>query len=192
MQTKGFTLVELIVVITILAILGTIAFISLQGYGAEARNSKVTSDLRNLVSAIETDRTRNSTTLASILWTGTSTNNEIAASEEVGSGTLISSLASDGYWVADVNFAAINQNGADFKDPNANDAEYLYAYVSGTNSNGDTFGYYQLAGQILDNEVPKVRINGNYVAVLSEDAAGLMKAATGTEALENDDDGTLR
>jgi prepilin-type N-terminal cleavage/methylation domain-containing protein len=67
MQTKGFTLVELIVVITILAILGTIAFISLQGYGAEAKNSKVTSDIRNLVSAIETKRTRDAITLSSLV-----------------------------------------------------------------------------------------------------------------------------
>ena len=49
---KAFTLVELIVVITILAILGTIAFISLQGYSADARNSKRTSDLGNIQSAI--------------------------------------------------------------------------------------------------------------------------------------------
>jgi prepilin-type N-terminal cleavage/methylation domain-containing protein len=38
---KGFTLVELIVVITILAILGTIAFISLGGYAQDAKNAKV-------------------------------------------------------------------------------------------------------------------------------------------------------
>jgi prepilin-type N-terminal cleavage/methylation domain-containing protein len=50
----AFTLVELIVVITILAILGTIAFISLQGYSQDAKNSKVSSDLRTLISAIET------------------------------------------------------------------------------------------------------------------------------------------
>jgi prepilin-type N-terminal cleavage/methylation domain-containing protein len=46
------TLVELIVVITILAILGTIAFISLQGYSADARNSKRTSDVASLAQKI--------------------------------------------------------------------------------------------------------------------------------------------
>jgi prepilin-type N-terminal cleavage/methylation domain-containing protein len=51
-NTSAFTLVELIVVITILAILGTIAFISLQGYSADARNSKRTSDINNIQSAI--------------------------------------------------------------------------------------------------------------------------------------------
>ncbi|MDR1944565.1 MAG: type II secretion system GspH family protein [Candidatus Peribacteria bacterium] len=45
---KAFTLVELIVVITILAILGTIAFISLQGYSADARNSKRTNDVASI------------------------------------------------------------------------------------------------------------------------------------------------
>jgi len=50
---KAFTLVELIVVITILAILGTIAFISFGGQTAGARNTKVTSDIRNIASAIE-------------------------------------------------------------------------------------------------------------------------------------------
>jgi len=37
--TQAFTLVELIVVITILAILGTIGFISLQGYAVVARDT---------------------------------------------------------------------------------------------------------------------------------------------------------
>jgi len=49
---NAFTLVELIVVITILAILGTIAFISLQGYSQDAKNSKVTSDLASLAKKI--------------------------------------------------------------------------------------------------------------------------------------------
>ena len=58
-QNTAFTLVELIVVITILAILGTIAFLSLQGYSQDAKNSKVSSDIRTLISVVETAASRN-------------------------------------------------------------------------------------------------------------------------------------
>jgi prepilin-type N-terminal cleavage/methylation domain-containing protein len=51
-KNRAFTLVELIVVITILAILWTIAFISLQGYSRDARNAKIWQDLNNLSSKI--------------------------------------------------------------------------------------------------------------------------------------------
>ncbi|MFK7779657.1 MAG: prepilin-type N-terminal cleavage/methylation domain-containing protein [Candidatus Gracilibacteria bacterium] len=50
---KAFTLVELIVVITILSILGTIAFISLQGYSKDARDSTRTSDLSTMKISLE-------------------------------------------------------------------------------------------------------------------------------------------
>ena len=50
---KGFTLVELIVVITILAILWTIAFISLQWYAANARDSRRISDIWNIKKSLE-------------------------------------------------------------------------------------------------------------------------------------------
>ncbi len=48
-----FTLVELIVVITILAILWTIAFISLQWYSSQARDSKRLSDISNIKKSLE-------------------------------------------------------------------------------------------------------------------------------------------
>lgn len=35
----GFTLVELVVVITVLAVLATVGFVSLQGYAVDARDS---------------------------------------------------------------------------------------------------------------------------------------------------------
>lgn len=50
---KWFTLVELIVVITILAILGTIAFISLQWYAKDARDSVRIQDVANIKKSLE-------------------------------------------------------------------------------------------------------------------------------------------
>ncbi len=50
---RWFTLVELIVVILILAILGTIAFISLQWYSANARDSARVSDLSSMKTSLE-------------------------------------------------------------------------------------------------------------------------------------------
>ena len=50
---KGFTLVELIVVITILAILWTIAFISLQWYAKDARDSVRAQDIANIKKSLE-------------------------------------------------------------------------------------------------------------------------------------------
>ncbi|NDK10275.1 BspA family leucine-rich repeat surface protein [Candidatus Gracilibacteria bacterium] len=52
-KKQAFTLVELIVVITILAILGTIGFISLQGYSVTARESARISDLATIQRALE-------------------------------------------------------------------------------------------------------------------------------------------
>lgn len=51
-KQQGFTLVELIVVITILAILGSIGFISLKSWTADARDSKRKSDIASINKAI--------------------------------------------------------------------------------------------------------------------------------------------
>ncbi len=53
MNKKGFTLVELIVVITILAILWTIAFISLQWYSKDARDSVRLTTVNTISRALE-------------------------------------------------------------------------------------------------------------------------------------------
>lgn len=50
---KGFTLVELIVVITIIAILWTIAFISLQWFGWDSRDSKRVSELSQIRTGLQ-------------------------------------------------------------------------------------------------------------------------------------------
>ena len=52
-KKQGFTLVELIVVITILAILWTIAFVSLQWYSKSARDSARVSDMSRIKTSLE-------------------------------------------------------------------------------------------------------------------------------------------
>lgn len=58
LQKRGFTLVELIVVITILAILWTIWFVSLMGYQKSARDSVRISDMKTMAKALELYHTR--------------------------------------------------------------------------------------------------------------------------------------
>jgi prepilin-type N-terminal cleavage/methylation domain-containing protein len=58
MKTKAFTLIELIVVITIFVILSTISFIALQGYSTDARDAKRISDINNLLSKVNIETTK--------------------------------------------------------------------------------------------------------------------------------------
>jgi prepilin-type N-terminal cleavage/methylation domain-containing protein len=50
---KGFTIVEHVVVITILAILGTIGFISIGGYSSKARDSARLGDTANIAKSLD-------------------------------------------------------------------------------------------------------------------------------------------
>jgi prepilin-type N-terminal cleavage/methylation domain-containing protein len=75
-QKKAFTLVELIVVITILAILGTIAFISLQGNTQDAKNSKVLSDVASISKKISILSTKNTASLSTYLGTSVADNRQ--------------------------------------------------------------------------------------------------------------------
>lgn len=57
-RISAFTLVDLIVVITILAILGTIGFISLQGYSVNARDSVRIADTKSFIKALNIYQTK--------------------------------------------------------------------------------------------------------------------------------------
>ena len=54
---SAFTLVELIVVVTILAILTTVGFLTLSGYTDDARSATVAANVRTVYSAILTEST---------------------------------------------------------------------------------------------------------------------------------------
>ena len=109
---KAFTLVELIVVITILAILGTIAFISLQGYSADARNSKRTSDLNSLASKMNIQITEGTSVMSFVSGTSAS----LTGASIAGTWTTTSDYAA-----GIPNYLVLGVKSSDFQDPSGDD-----------------------------------------------------------------------
>ena len=181
---KGFTLVELIVVITILAILGTIAFISLQGYSQDARDSKVTSDVRTLASAIETSQTQDGSSVHSYNLANRDSRNQVvisSGSTMLGGDVVLPGIAVDGtagttlgYRVGEIDFNALRQSDADF-GPN----EYVIATLT-HNSDGESYSMYQVVGaKGIDGQQTPV-IKGNFIP---GDLLGLTSQSGSTDAL---------
>ena len=145
---KAFTLVELIVVITILAILGTIAFISLQGYSADARNSKRTSDLGNIQSAISLKQVEGVPLLSFV------TN---AVDTDLVSPDIAGLLdAAPKYDAGTPSYTVLNVVEKDFKDPN--DKAYR---IGATTLKA---GAFQLAATMEVDGIDTAAVNGTYVA----------------------------
>ena len=111
---QGFTLVELIVVITILAILGTIGFLSLQGYSANARDSKRTADMRSISTAVSTKTTEG----VKYVWfvtNGTTAGSRMATTGSGISGQTLNYAVN--YDSGTPNYATLGIDPTKFKDP---------------------------------------------------------------------------
>ncbi|MDQ1344382.1 MAG: Type secretion system protein [Patescibacteria group bacterium] len=54
-KLSGFTLAELIVVVSILAVLATIGFLALSGYSGDARDATVKANVRSVATAISSE-----------------------------------------------------------------------------------------------------------------------------------------
>lgn len=145
---KAFTLVELIVVITILAILWTIAFISLSGYSADARNGKRTQDLNSLNSAISTKTTEWVSLLALVNGTGSALTNASIA--------WTSAVAWTDYKAWDVNYATLWIKSEDFSDPD------WVAYVMWATSRVN--GKFELSASMENGSWEKTaKVQWNYI-----------------------------
>jgi len=146
---KAFTLVELIVVITILAILGTIAFISLQGYSADARNSKRTQDINSIAGTINIKTTEWSA-LAGFVTTVAA--NDLGTPSIAGTG-----VAATKYDAGTPNYTALGIKAVDFQDPNGPD------YPVGITTLKE--GQYEIAASVENgNGAKTAKINGTYRA----------------------------
>ncbi len=146
---SAFTLVELIVVITILAILGTIAFISLQGYSADARNSKRISDLGNIQSAMTLKQVEGTPLMSFVT---SDTNNRIASISIAGA----NAVAGTDYEAGTPTYSVLNVAAKDFQDPMGDDYR-----IGVTTKKG---GAFEIAASMETEGANEAMVNGSYVA----------------------------
>ena len=109
---SGFTLIELIVVITILAILATLGFISLQGYTSQSRDAKRVSDVRTIGTAVNLASTRGTSLISTV--TPVSGNPYLLPSPSIAGKASTPGID---YQSGITNFTITGLNGSSFKDP---------------------------------------------------------------------------
>lgn len=152
LKNYGFTLVEIIVVIVILAILWTISFTSLQGYTLSARSAKVIFDVQSLSNIIQ--NSANQSERFSFFWlVDLSSNYWVPVQRWTFNAWVPISNAT--YHVGRINFPAIKQNRSDFTDPEGKD--YVVAIIHENES--DKPPRYQIVGQVQN-------LAGTYDAII--------------------------
>ena len=117
---KWFTLVELVVVITILAILGTVALLSFRWYSWDARNSKRITDLNSIKNNV-TQEITNGQNLLNFATTVVENQVPALATPLIGGATPTNGT---NYNAGTINYSAIGMVAEDFFDP-ATQASYV-------------------------------------------------------------------
>ena len=144
---SAFTLVELIVVITILAILGTIGFMSIKGYTKEAGNATVVEELDTLSRGINL-KVAEGGWLMAFVTTGTSKLDTLPSLSGI-------AATATNYDAGTPNYTALSVKADEFRDPNGNDYR-----IGATTTAG---GRMEMAGVVnIDGENQAV-VKGTYI-----------------------------
>ncbi len=199
-NSKGFTLVELIVVITILAILATIGFLSLQGYTSDAKNTKTQANLRTVASSLVNEQAITQQGFDYYM-SGAFAGYSAAGNDNTFSGTsLVSGLVYSGtlyfksgaYMAGTLDATKLRIDGAKFFDKTSTGVLLPYA-VGAASVNETTNGktrqrtVFQVAATLNNAGVETALVEGTYGTGASTDMAGLIVASNlataGTPAL---------
>lgn len=178
--TKGFTLVELIVVITILAILATIGFLSLQGYTQDAKETKTVANLRTVASSLVNESAITGNSFEYYMSTGSE--NALANDDYTIYGTSASLTGGVNYNAGKVKASALKIDGSKFfdKDTAGNTEEFRVAAVTLSETvNGKTRqrASFQVAGTLKGTTGETALVEGTF-APQTGDVQGLITIET--------------
>lgn len=182
-NTKGFTLVELIVVITILAILATIGFLSLQGYTQDAKETKTVANLRTISSSLVNESAISGNTFGSYI-TETVANGFSGTTQNIyGAATALT--GGTNYNAGPINASALRIDGAKFFDKDSTNTlkPFVAAAVTVSESvNGKTRqrSVFQVAATLKGTTGKTALVEGTYAQSGTTDLAGLVKSTAGT------------
>ena len=145
---KAFTLVELIVVITILAILWTVAFVSLQEYSTYARNAIRLDGISKVATAVQVKTQAWVWVLAFV-----------DPGQEVPSAQIWWTTAIPGtnYQAGNINVSALEMKSEDFSDPTNGKLFSIWATTK-------KWGQYEVVATIEDSWSERAILSGNYEA----------------------------
>ena len=145
---KAFTLVELIVVITILAILWTVAFVSLQEYTTFARNAIRLDGISKVAKLVETKKQ---------VWIDALS--FVEPGQEVPSAEIWWATVNPwvDYQAGIINISALELKSEDFSDPTNGRLFSMWATIK-------KWGQYEIASTIEDSWSERAILSGNYEA----------------------------
>ena len=182
-NSKGFTLVELIVVITILAILATIGFLSLQGYTQDAKETKTVANLRTVSSALVNESAVSGNTFGYYL-TSTAANGFSGTTQNL-YGTAVALTGGTNYDAGPLKASALRIDGSKFfdKDASNNEKPFIVAAVTvseSANNKTRQRSVFQVAATLKGTTGKTALVEGTYASTVGSDMNGLIKSVTGT------------